>query len=274
MDRYTTLAARQMFEEGRRARVVRPAGASAGGVLPQLHPARRVPGRHGRPDRLGDECPLCRAEVCETLGAVFALHIDTARTWRGGQQQVLLTVLGLRARGHRAVLVAHREGELLSARLRGPGPGAARAGQRSRSRHRVEAVEDHPPVEAGRSCTRTIRMPCRWPRWRCRSARPSRGRRSIASRRVDFHLQSHAFSQWKYRQVDGFIAASNAIKAILVHDGIPAGRIEVVHDGIDVEQDRIACRRSTSHAEYLAAARRAGDRQRRRAGRRTRGRSI
>ena len=30
----------------------------------------------------------------------------------------------------------------------------------------------------------------------------------VASRRVDFHLQSHAFSQWKYRQVDGFIAAS------------------------------------------------------------------
>ena len=40
--------------------------------------------------------------------------------------------------------------------------------------------------------------------------------KTIASRRVDFHLQSHAFSQWKYRQVDGFIAASNAIKDILV----------------------------------------------------------
>ena len=58
----------------------------------------------------------------------------------------------------------------------------------------------------------------------------------IASRRVDFHLQSHAFSQWKYRQMDGFIAASRAIKNILVADGIPAGRIEVVHDGIDVEK--------------------------------------
>ena len=60
--------------------------------------------------------------------------------------------------------------------------------------------------------------------------------KTIASRRVDFHLQSHAFSQWKYRQVDGFIAASHAIKQILVSDGIPAGRIEVVHDGIDVEK--------------------------------------
>ena len=44
--------------------------------------------------------------------AVFSLHIDTAATWRGGQNQVLLTVLGLRERGERAMLVAHPDGEL------------------------------------------------------------------------------------------------------------------------------------------------------------------
>ena len=43
---------------------------------------------------------------------MFSLHIDTARTWRGGQNQVLLTVNGLRATGHRAMLVAHPSGEL------------------------------------------------------------------------------------------------------------------------------------------------------------------
>src|SRR5437667_278080 len=43
---------------------------------------------------------------------MFSLHIDTARTWRGGQNQVLLTVNGLRALGHRAALVAHPDGEL------------------------------------------------------------------------------------------------------------------------------------------------------------------
>jgi hypothetical protein len=31
---------------------------------------------------------------------MFSLHIDTAPTWRGGQNQVLLTVNGLRAIGH------------------------------------------------------------------------------------------------------------------------------------------------------------------------------
>lgn len=73
--------------------------------------------------------------------------------------------------------------------------------------------------------------------------------KTIASRRVDFHLQSHAFSQWKYRQMDGFIAASEAIKAILIADGIAAEKIDVVHDGIDV--DTIAKRpRLDLHSEY------------------------
>jgi len=43
---------------------------------------------------------------------MFSLQIDTQRTWRGGQRQVLLTVLGMRELGHRSVLVAHPDGEL------------------------------------------------------------------------------------------------------------------------------------------------------------------
>lgn len=58
--------------------------------------------------------------------------------------------------------------------------------------------------------------------------------RIVASRRVDFHLQGHSFSRWKYRQVDLFLAASDAIREILEHDGIDGAQIVVVHDGIDV----------------------------------------
>src|SRR4051794_13280331 len=43
---------------------------------------------------------------------MYSLHVDTARSWRGGQNQVLLTVNGLRSIGHRATLVAHPDGEL------------------------------------------------------------------------------------------------------------------------------------------------------------------
>ena len=57
----------------------------------------------------------------------------------------------------------------------------------------------------------------------------------VASRRVDFHLKGNSFSRWKYRQVDCFIAASEAIRQMLVADGVPADRTVTVHEGIDVE---------------------------------------
>ena len=40
------------------------------------------------------------------------MHIDTAPSWRGGQNQVLLTVRGMQARKHQTTLVAHPAGEL------------------------------------------------------------------------------------------------------------------------------------------------------------------
>ena len=57
----------------------------------------------------------------------------------------------------------------------------------------------------------------------------------IASRRVDFHLKGNSFSRWKYRQVDCFIAASEAIRKMLVGDGVPAAQTVTVHEGIDVD---------------------------------------
>jgi glycosyltransferase involved in cell wall biosynthesis len=166
---------------------------------------------------------------------VFAVHIDTAKTWRGGQQQVLLTVLGLRAGGHKAVLVAHPEGELFRRASEGPDlfPLApvneidlATAWKLSKivRRWKPQILHAHDP--------HAVSMAALGLSFGAPDPRP----KLIASRRVDFHLQSHAFSQWKYRQVDGFIAASHAIRDVLVQDGIPSGRIEVVHDGIDVEK--------------------------------------
>jgi glycosyltransferase involved in cell wall biosynthesis len=52
---------------------------------------------------------------------------------------------------------------------------------------------------------------------------------------VDFHLKGNSFSRWKNRQVDCFIAASEAIRQMLVADGIPADQVVTVHEGIDVE---------------------------------------
>jgi L-malate glycosyltransferase len=166
---------------------------------------------------------------------VFSLHLDTATTWRGGQHQVLLTVLGLRERGHRAVLVAHPGGVLY--RRASEGDDLVPLSPRSEvdlasawrlskiiASYRPEVVHAHDP--------HGVAMASMALSFGARGAAP----RLVASRRVDFHLQKHSFSRWKYRQVALFVAASAAIRDILIHDGVPAARIVVVHDGIDVER--------------------------------------
>ena len=44
----------------------------------------------------------------------------------------------------------------------------------------------------------------------------------VVSRRVDFRLKRNSFSRWKYRQVNLFIASSDAIRDLLVQDGVAA----------------------------------------------------
>jgi L-malate glycosyltransferase len=164
---------------------------------------------------------------------VFSLHIDTARTWRGGQQQTLLSVLGLRERGHRTVLVAHPQGELHArasegADLVGLAPHneidltAAWKLSRVLRQYAPDVVHAHDPhavAMAGTALSFGALAPV-----------PP----LVASRRVDFHLSGNSFSRWKYRQVARFIAASGAIRDILVEDGIPAAQVTILHDGIDV----------------------------------------
>jgi glycosyltransferase involved in cell wall biosynthesis len=166
---------------------------------------------------------------------VFSVHLDTAITWRGGQHQVLLTVLGMRERGHRAVLVAHPGGVLY--RRASEGDDLVPLSPRSEvdlssawrlskiiASYRPDVVHAHDP--------HAVAMASMALSFQGRAASPP----LVASRRVDFHLQKHSFSRWKYRQVALFVAASAAIRDILVRDGIPAARVVVVHDGIDVER--------------------------------------
>lgn len=168
---------------------------------------------------------------------MFSLHIDTASTWRGGQNQVLLTVNGLRAIGQRAALVAHADGELRRRAAEGLEliPLAPRneidlraAWQLSRVLKRLDpdVVHAHDPHGVAMAATAISMGTGRRPR------KPV----LIASRRVDFHLKHNSFSRWKYRQVDCFIAASEAIRRMLLQDGVPAERTVTVHEGVDVRR--------------------------------------
>jgi glycosyltransferase involved in cell wall biosynthesis len=179
---------------------------------------------------------------------MFSLHIDTSRTWRGGQRQVLLTVIGLRERGHRAVLVAHPDGEL--ARRASEGHDLIRLAPRTEvdlhagwklsriiKELKPQVVHAHDPhAVALASLALSIS-----------TARECPG--LVASRRVAFHLKGNAFSRWKYHQVDCFIAASEAIHQILIDDGVDPARIVTVYEGIDI--DRVQAEPIANiHAEF------------------------
>jgi glycosyltransferase involved in cell wall biosynthesis len=165
---------------------------------------------------------------------MFSLHIDTARTWRGGQNQALLTVLGLRALGHRTVLVCHPDGELRRRASEGGNLialaprteldlSAAWRLSRIIRQERPDVVHAHDPHGVALASTAL-----------------SLGRFAdppvfVASRRVDFRLKRNAFSRWKYRQVDAFLCASAAIRQMLVAGGVEPARAVTVHEGIDIE---------------------------------------
>src|SRR6187455_868862 len=141
---------------------------------------------------------------------MFSLHIDTARSWRGGQSQVRYTVIGLRLLDQRAALVAH--------------PAAAWRLSRVIRQLRPDIVQAHDPHAVAMAATAlSISSP---------KPRPP----LVASRRVEFRIAHNSFSRWKYSQVDCFIANSEAIRNRLVADGIPRAKTTVVNEGVDVER--------------------------------------
>ncbi len=58
----------------------------------------------------------------------------------------------------------------------------------------------------------------------------------VIARRVDFHLKRNAFSRWKYKQVDAAICSSNAIRGMVIEDGIPEESAFTVHEGVQVDR--------------------------------------
>jgi glycosyltransferase involved in cell wall biosynthesis len=160
----------------------------------------------------------------------------------------MYTVLGLRAAGYRAALVAHPAGTLLERMSEGLDliPLAPRheidlaaAWRLSRVLKQLhpDLIHAHDPHAVSMAATAlSIAAP---------APRPL----LIASRRVEFRIATNSFSRWKYSRVDCFIANSAAIRDRLVADGIPRDKTTIVHEGVDVERI-VAMPAANVHAEF------------------------
>ena len=164
------------------------------------------------------------------------LHLNTERTWRGGEQQNLWLAAGLRDLGFESEVVA-QPGSPLAERARALGLAVHEvrmrgewdflAGRRLRRLYRERKPD---LVHMHTSHAHTLG---------CLAALGKGGPLTAVSRRVDFSIYRNflRLSRFKYLHLgDRFIAISAAVRDVMIRDGIPADRIEVVWSGVDVER--------------------------------------
>ena len=164
------------------------------------------------------------------------LHINTERTWRGGEQQTLYLLQALKKRNIGSHLVCQPESPM-EARAKAAGvvvfPVAMRgesdllAGMRIR---KLIHQFNYAIIHSHTSHAHTIAY----------LASVGIDVRRLVTRRVDFSIFRHSFlklSGFKYRfMADYYIAISHKIKEVLINDGISDQRIFVVHSGIDPQR--------------------------------------
>ncbi|MEK7812459.1 MAG: glycosyltransferase, partial [Candidatus Desantisbacteria bacterium] len=161
------------------------------------------------------------------------LHVDTSINWRGGEQQLLYLSCGLQKKGY-SQLIACQPDSLLLKRCQGY---ASIAPVRMRGEWDITAalklarlidIKSIQLIHLHSSHAHALGL---------MAAKISRSKPAVVvSRRVDFHLRKNPISWIKYRMgVQRIIAVSNAVKQVLVSDGIHQEGIDVVYDGIDIE---------------------------------------
>lgn len=166
------------------------------------------------------------------------MQVDAGREWRGGQNQVRLLARELARAPDVEPLVVTRAGSPLARRVAAAGgtvigvPWGPSIDPRAvwQLRALVRRVRPH-VVHAHDSHALTSTL----------LARTLAGLRCpvVATRRVDFAIRRT--SPW--RRADHVFAVSQAVRRVLLDGGVPAARVSVIPDGVDVDEIRQASSR-------------------------------
>jgi len=180
-------------------------------------------------------------------GPTTILHLSTAATWRGGEQQAASLMAGLAAHGLTSVLAA---------------PPAAPLARRAAAQGiRVEALQSRGEWDllAAWRLARMVRATgaalvhahdAHGVSLGGRAARWGGGVPCICTRRVDFPIRSPG----KYRRLARVICISEATRRVCLEAGLAEERLPVVMSGIDLERVRAAAGNSEALRAELAPA--------------------
>lgn len=165
------------------------------------------------------------------------LHINTERTWRGGERQTLFLLEGLRSHDIEAHLVCQPGSPLAKRALQSGittwplamrGEGDFPAGFALR---RLAKRYDYDLIHSHTSHAHTLSF------WATAGRRPVR----LVTRRVEYSIYRNSFfglNRIKYRHMaDAYIAISERIEQVLISDGVAGQMIHVVPSGVIPEPD-------------------------------------
>jgi L-malate glycosyltransferase len=160
---------------------------------------------------------------------MYSIHLSTAKSWRGGENQVFLLTRGLQAKGHKVLVVAPKGAPLLE-RCAAAGIPARGIGIRGeidalatirligilrKERPDILHLHDGHAVMHGQLAGRAVSR---------------RKLKIVAHRRTVFKLKG----RWKYTgRMDRIVAISSAVKDELLAAGVPEPLVRVVYSGMD-----------------------------------------
>ena len=164
------------------------------------------------------------------------LHLDSEKTWRGGQAQVFYLASGLKERGYHIVVACPKVGPLFEkCRLAGLTnyPVKMLGEWDIHSAWQIARLirKEKPQImHIHSACAHTLAQMARTFGFNSKT-------RLVLSRRVDFHIRKNPISYYKYRfGIDRIIAVSSGIKQVLIEDGLAMKKTTVVYSGIDLSR--------------------------------------
>ena len=180
---------------------------------------------------------------------ISSIHIDTRPDWRGGQNQVLLTLRGLRARGHNVELLALGGGALEKRAIaegfaihaippRTVRPGGARLLRKIVRARRFDIVHAHDPHG----------LTIAW------LAGAHRRAALVAQRRVANPLKGSRIALSRYHAAQRIIAVSRFVAESVIQSGIAAEKVAVVYEGVELPAPAVAGEREQARDNLSVAA--------------------